>query len=47
MARRSKIQAYMIVAALLAAIPSPICAGENHPAAPAISLTDTSGNRLD
>lgn len=47
MARRNKIQAYMIVAALLAAIPSPICAGENHPAAPAISLTDTSGNRLD
>lgn len=47
MPRRTKIHAYMIVAAFLAAISSPICARENHPAAPAISVADTSGHQLD
>jgi thiol-disulfide isomerase/thioredoxin len=43
----TKIHAYLIAAALLAAISPPIHAGENHPAAPAIYVTDISGHRLD
>jgi thiol-disulfide isomerase/thioredoxin len=43
----TKIHVSLIVAAFLAAASLPICAGENHPAAPTISVTDISGHQRD
>jgi thiol-disulfide isomerase/thioredoxin len=48
MPRTTKIHTYLIAAAtLLTAISRPTYAGENHPTAPTISVTDISGHRLD
>jgi len=43
----TKILVSLIVSAFLAATSLPICAGENHPAAPTISVPDISGHQLD
>ncbi|PYU48384.1 MAG: hypothetical protein DMG53_06845, partial [Acidobacteria bacterium] len=43
----TKIHVNLIVVAFLAAAFLPICASENHPAAPTISVPDISGHELD
>src|SRR6266550_1863565 len=47
MSGTTKIHVSLIVAAFLVATSMPMCAGENHPAAPTISMPDISGHRLD
>ena len=43
----TKIHVSLIVAAFLVATSMPMCAGENHPSAPTISVPDISGHQLD
>ena len=47
MSGTTKIHVSLIVAAFLVATSMPMCAGENHPAAPTISMPDISGHQLD
>src|SRR3954469_8889014 len=47
MPRKTKIHTNLILAAFLVMTSLPIHAGESHPSAPTISLTDISGHRLD